>query len=338
MNAQLSASPSVVDGRRSPHQSVRLQRGARVQPAYGSAGRLEHFILDPQTREVTDLVVVFQGKEWVVPIEEVTGVQGDCVRLAGARREYETAPFRRTDYRSAGPEAPFGGPVRTARQGDEPLPEPATRSGRMPLSRLSAQECPLTAERPHQFALREQRLRIDKQRELAARLRVSRRIVERTRTLRVPIREEVAVLELISPDADDAIAVGDQTLRPGEPLELTLATERIHVSKERVALADVAVYKQVLQREQRIQERLRKEELEIDDPAKLAVETGPSLRPDQGGNMPGPPNGASRSVQRREASLRPSTAARVLAVTATLLSLIVSLRSSAGKTAPSNSA
>jgi uncharacterized protein (TIGR02271 family) len=254
--------------------SVTLRRDARVEPVVGGAGRLKHIILDPETHEVTDLVAAFDGKEWLVPIAAVASAAPDRIVLRHGWSEYQArGPFVHDGYRSLDPQEARSGRSRVAGRGGAPLLDADRESVQIPQLVVPEEEQSVTAERSRRIALREERLRVEQKNKPAALLRVRRRTVERVQMVEVTVREELAVLEVVGSSADDAVMIGDRALRPGETLELTLATERIQVSKERVPIEDVMVRKETLQREERVQETLRKEELVIEDPGRLAIHT-----------------------------------------------------------------
>src|SRR5581483_3034351 len=79
--------------------TMNIRRNARVETADGEFGRVTHVIVDPQTHEVTDLVVGRHGSGWLVPIGAVKRADGDVITLHGERERYVKAmPFVRDDY------------------------------------------------------------------------------------------------------------------------------------------------------------------------------------------------------------------------------------------------
>lgn len=74
---------------------VVLRRNAPVVSVNGGAGRLKYVILDPQHHGVTHLVVRHDGKDYLVPLEEVATVDHERIFLRGAWSRYGGRPFDR---------------------------------------------------------------------------------------------------------------------------------------------------------------------------------------------------------------------------------------------------
>jgi uncharacterized protein (TIGR02271 family) len=265
-----------------PGLSSVLRRDALVQSAVGGGGRLKHVILHPETREVTDLVVAFEGRERQVPLSAVSRVDQDRIVLRGAWSQYGPVDqFEHDRFHAVDPQRARLERAEHAVHGGSPLLDAGHAAVRIPIRSggaasplLAATETeqPVTPGRPYHFALREERLQLEGKSERAALLRVSRRKVERIETIEVPIVEERVTFVLAGDPGERAVTIGDRELRAGETVELTLATERVCVTKQRVTLEDVSLRKETVESEQHIEEKLRREILVVDDPAKLAVE------------------------------------------------------------------
>lgn len=258
-----------------------IRRNARVDTADGELGRVTHVIVDPQTHEVTDLVIGRHGNAWLVPIGAVSHVDGDLITLHGDQQRYVKAvPFVRDDYHALGDEQAqeHAGP---AQHGGAPLLEandehvvveatgaalPAARpAGAEPQEARSAAPAEAATESagPFRLRLREERLRIEKRREQIGAVRLRRETVEREETVRVPLREERLIIECV--EGDGTVFVGGRELAPGESVTITLSRERAHVSKEIVPVESVAAHVETVQRTEAVQATLRKEELNVDD-------------------------------------------------------------------------
>jgi len=80
------------------HQ-ITIERDAPVRASDGELGRVKHVVVDPTTREVTDIVVGRGQREWLIPMKAVTGMDGEAIVLNGARNQFRAAPaFHRDQF------------------------------------------------------------------------------------------------------------------------------------------------------------------------------------------------------------------------------------------------
>ena len=87
-------------------EELRIERDAPVFVAGREVGRLTHVIVDPQTKEVTEVVVAHAGRESTVPIAAVVGAGGGAIRLrdtAGAATFTASMTGRRTQRKRSAP-------------------------------------------------------------------------------------------------------------------------------------------------------------------------------------------------------------------------------------------
>ena len=89
-----------------------IQPNAPVVAADGEAGRVTHIIVEPRTREVSELVIERAGREWLVPAGLVELTAGGAVRLRGRSDEVLTTPFDLEEFRAASRRA--AGPPRAS--------------------------------------------------------------------------------------------------------------------------------------------------------------------------------------------------------------------------------
>ena len=91
-----------------------IRPNAPVVAADGEIGRVKHVIVDPGTRQVSELVVEEGGREWLVPVAAVGGGVGSAVLLRGTRQQVLTNRFNPGRFRpaagQAGPATPVGDP------------------------------------------------------------------------------------------------------------------------------------------------------------------------------------------------------------------------------------
>ena len=78
-----------------------IQPGAPVVAADGEVGRVTHVVVEPGTRDLSELVVDRDGQEWIIPISLVEGTSGDAVLLRGSRDRVLTTRFDRERFRAA---------------------------------------------------------------------------------------------------------------------------------------------------------------------------------------------------------------------------------------------
>ena len=78
----------------------------------------------------------------------------------------------------------------------------------------------------------------------------------------MPVREERVVIERL-PGSGQVTAGHD--LKEGETVEVPVMKERVEVTKQPVVAEEVAIRKEVVERNEQAQETLRKEELKVDD-------------------------------------------------------------------------
>ncbi len=254
-----------------------IRRNARVETADGELGRVSHVIVAPQTHEVTDLVVGHRGNAWLVPIGAISQVAGDRITLHGGRERYVNAtPFVREDYHAPGDEqahepidrAPHGGAALIEADDDHVVVEPGAAAGSGAKQPAIAQaeagtEPAGEGAGPFRLRLREERLRIEKQREPIGTVRLRRETVEREETVRVPLREERLIIERIA--GQGSVIVGGRELAPGESVVITLNRERARVTKEVVPVESVAAHVETAERTEAVAVTLRREELNVDD-------------------------------------------------------------------------
>lgn len=261
-------------------QEMNIQRNARVVAPDGEVGRVRHVVVDPQTREVTDLVVGHDGREWMVPISAVASVEGDRVRLRSPWSEFEAAGvFDRNAFvgvddeeaeRESQQRAVRGGAPLRAANDDAVDVGVAGQAPVAPERPVGGQERVISRETPYRLQLKAEQLHVTKRPEQVGAVRISKRVVEHTETITVPVREERLLIECLP--GSGKVMIGDRELREGESMELTLIRERVTVGKDVVVSEDVAVRKETVEFDEQVQETVRKEELVVDRTGELAVE------------------------------------------------------------------
>ena len=108
--------------------------------------------------------------------------------------------------------------------------------------------------------LQEERLKVDKESVQAGEVVISKRVVETTETIDVPVRHEEVVVER-RPVTDGTVGTADFS---DEKIVIPVAQEKVMVSKEPVVTEEVHVTKKDVEDVKEYSASLRKEELDID--------------------------------------------------------------------------
>ena len=247
---------------------LNIQRNARVMASDGEVGRVSHVIVDPQTKEVTHLVVGQNGEDYEVPMTAVQRVEGDRVTLQGDRsavgRRFERGQYHEVDEHEVRAET-----MRTAERGGAPLQdadEDEVQVGGTSDVRARREE------QPGRLQLREERLRVEKQAEAAGAVRLGTRVTERAETVTVPLREERVVIERHAVQGE--ARPGDITdTDTNETIEVPVMRERAEVTKETVVAEEVNVRTEATERTERVEESVRKEELVVGGDTEVLIPT-----------------------------------------------------------------
>ena len=194
-------------------EELKIERDAPVFVANREVGRVTHVIVDPQTKEVTEVVVAHDGRESTVPITAVVGAGGGAIRLrdtAGAALggDFVRGDFHGVDDRTADAEkaehAMHGGaPLRDAEDdavtigqvASAMMPPPATpatkdQPARQPAARATAHEDTVTVP------VAEERLMVGTRAVELGEIEVRKTVAEEQVSVPVTLRrEEVTVQE-----------------------------------------------------------------------------------------------------------------------------------------------
>ena len=118
----------------------------------------------------------------------------------------------------------------------------------------------LEDEGEESIRLREERLRVGREREQVGEVEVGKRVVEQVETAEVPLREERVVVERrpVNQPATSGVDLHDETI------EVPVERERAVAGKEAVVTEEVTVRKDTVERAQPVEANLRKEELVVE--------------------------------------------------------------------------
>lgn len=117
--------------------------------------------------------------------------------------------------------------------------------------------------------LREEELRVEKERVQAGEVRLRKEVVTEERTVEVPVTREEVVIE--RRPAASGRAGG--TINEGEEIRIPLMEEEVRVEKTPVVREEVSLKKQQVQDTERVSETLRREEARIDQTGDANVRT-----------------------------------------------------------------
>jgi len=131
-----------------------------------------------------------------------------------------------------------------------------TRGGRMETTERTR------ANEAESLELREERLRVEKEREQAGEVHLGKRVTEHEETVNVPLREERVVIERHPVEGQRASGEIRET---DEEIEIPLTRERANVEKEAVVREEVTARKEATERTEGVQATLRREELDVQE-------------------------------------------------------------------------
>lgn len=85
-----------VDHERIPPGELAVHRGARVEATDGHSGRVDEFLVDPDTEHITHLVLreghVWGKKDVTIPVSQIDRINADTVYLKLSKGEVEDIP------------------------------------------------------------------------------------------------------------------------------------------------------------------------------------------------------------------------------------------------------
>lgn len=113
--------------------------------------------------------------------------------------------------------------------------------------------------------LYEERLIANKQRRKAGEVGIGKHVETETARVSVPVEKERVIVERVTPaDAGKAVAPGDATFNEGEVARMEVYEENADIRKEAFVREEVKIKKEVERDTVEAQEKIRREELDID--------------------------------------------------------------------------
>lgn len=260
--------------------AMNIQRDAKVMAADGEIGHVTHVVVAPTTKEVTDIVVDGDGGERMIPMSQVQSVDGERVTLRGTRAQLQEMAFRRDEYHEVDEDELRAESTRTAERGGAPLrdadEDEVEVGGRREPRAMAEGQRRQVADGPARLQLREERLRVGKEIERAGEVELHKRVVERTETADVPLRDERVVIE--RHPVNERIEGGEIT-ETDETIDVDVMRERAVAEKETVVTEEVGVRKEAVERTQQVQGTVRKEELVVEGDEQFVQSTGAAPTP-----------------------------------------------------------
>lgn len=122
--------------------------------------------------------------------------------------------------------------------------------------------------------LREEQLRVEKERVQTGEVHLRKEIVEEQKSFTVPTTHEEIIVEVHRGSGQ----ISDQSpIVPGETVRIPVSEERVHVTKEPVETGEVSLHKQVVQEEQPVSEIVKHERAHLEREGEPRIRTNDKL-------------------------------------------------------------
>ncbi len=253
--------------------TLKIERDARVLDGEREVGRVTHVIVDPQTKEITQVVVAHDDRESTIPIAAVAAAGGGMVRLrdgmgATFRDGFARDAFHGLDERTAGAEnagiATHGGaPLREAETDAVIVERPAATA--RAVEHTAAADAPAAAtgrDDAIHVPVAEERLAVGKRAVELGEATIRKTVTEEQQTVPVTlVNEEVRVEER---DVADRRATGTEDLFKEETIRVALRGEEAVVAKEAVVTGEVVIEKERVAEEGHVSGTVRKQHVEVE--------------------------------------------------------------------------
>ena len=112
--------------------------------------------------------------------------------------------------------------------------------------------------------LREERLKVDKEKEKTGEVHVSKKVVEDTETVEVPVTKEEVTIER-KPVTGDKTSDGEIEITDDEEIVIPIEEEKVKPKKETDVVEEVEIKKETKQDSQTVGDTVRHEELEVEE-------------------------------------------------------------------------
>lgn len=254
----------------------KIERDARVVATDGELGRVKHVVVDPETREVTELVVEQDEREWLIPIGAVAGVEGGRVMLRARRSQFQGGnAFDRDHFHAVDDEAAERESARHSARGGAPLMDADDDAVVVGETAGTVERQRGTSRRDdggNALQLREEELLAHKERVETGEVLIGTEVVTEERTLEVPVTREEVTVERRRVQARPS----DAPIGEDETIEVSVYQEDIEVEKRPIIYEEVSVGKRQVQQIEQVSDTIRREEavvqargdVDVDDSAR----------------------------------------------------------------------
>ncbi len=252
--------------------TLKIERDARVVASDGEAGRVTQVVVDPQTREVTDMVVDHDGQQWLVPIGEVASAEKGTVRVRGTRAQlrgasrferdqFDALAAKRADAETQGRATHGGAALRDAQENAVEIGGVERTTAAESTQKSAGPTTPARRSDAQRLELREEELLVRKQSVQSGEVDIRTDVVSEQRTLEVPVTHEEVTIERHRVDrqpTDQPIAAG------GETISVPVRKEQVTLDKQAVVYEEVEVGKRAVQETRQVSDTVRREQAVID--------------------------------------------------------------------------
>jgi len=259
-------------------EEMKIERDARVLLGDREVGRVAHVLVDPQTREVTEVVVAHGDRQSAIPIAEVVGVGGGMVRLREGggvalrgdfvRDDFHGLDDRTADAENAGVATHGGAPLRDAEDNAVTIGHvvPVVTTPSAIQDRLTPRQSARATDTTDTVdtmtvPVAEERLRVGKREVDLGAVEIRKTVTEEEQTVPVKLhRDEVTVQEVEV--ADRPLRVGEDAFNEGT-IRVQLRGEEAVVAKEAIVTGEVVIDKEQIAEERTISDTVRKEHVDV---------------------------------------------------------------------------
>ena len=254
---------------------MKIARDAPVLAAHREVGRVKHVIVDPQTKEVTDVVVAHGGRESTVPIAEVVGAGGGAVRLRDGGGAALRGDFARDDFHGIDDRTADAAKAAVATHGGAPLR--AAEDDAVTIGRVApvAAAVPNARPAPRQPArataagdtvtvpVVEERLSVGKREVDLGAVELRTTVTEEQVTVPIALRRDEVRIQTVAV-ADRPLRADDDAFNEGT-IRVPLRGEEAVVAKEVVVTGEVVIDKERVLEEGHLTDTVRKEHVEVEE-------------------------------------------------------------------------
>ena len=270
---------------------MEIRRDERVVAMDGTeVGHVTHVIVDHMTHQVTDLVVLSEGQEQLIPISNVERATSGEIMLRGVTSQVANAmAFNRDIYHEVDTDEldmttaqtmPGAGVVEHADRDSVVIEAPASgmaTGAAMPTERVTERTtettAPVTTGRTTDRVAREgeditvpvveERLTAGVREQEAGRFRLVKRVVQEQQNIDVPVQREEAYITERAVNRRPATQADLDAMTSGT-IDVPLREQEVVTSKDARVVGEVDVRKETVTDTQRVTDTVRREEVHVE--------------------------------------------------------------------------